>query len=592
MSTPVAEASPVQKQAVRRVPLTFDENGDPKFDSVTSPECFKMHALGVMPPKHVIPVIFVPGIMGTNLCANGKAQKKGTPAWIPPNGALAGLGEWRRRKKQTPTERQQQLTPDHVEVDPSQKVALPKGLYTLTEEEARRRGWGEVHFDSYGGILAELELALNDQYIDAGTGNAKEMQVWTTAKTLKDAAGKDVLKEWNPVIGDVPPLTDGELKRLADYYYPVWACGYNWLGSNEDSSDLLEKRINEAIEWYKKGKYWVSTEQVIVVTHSMGGLVGRRAAQKGASQILGVVHGVQPVGGAPVVYRRFRAGTETGGIFDLMGSIVATIIGWDAADITCLMANSAGPLELLPTKHYPAGWLRFEQERAGKRSPVTTALPVVSAGDGTNVEKDGVADPYTQIYNKTAQQVWWGMVDETLIDPANLAEKNGTTAVEMYSNAITTAMRFHDALKLYCHPVTYAYFGSDDKQIAFSNVSWVTRAVVPSEAAGNIPTLTSTSSTKLGSTTLTIGSQTVTFSLANRDKPESDSDPSSGDGTVPGPSGALISEGSGKMTVFRMKGFDHQHSYGDHVVQGNVLYCISKIVQGAQMVEELPDCKE
>jgi hypothetical protein len=223
---------------------------------------------------------------------------------------------------------------------------------------------------------------------------------------------------------------------------------------------------------------------------------------------------------------------------------------------------------------------------------VTTALPVVSAGDGTNVEKDGVADPYTQIYNKTAQQVWWGMVDETLIDPANLAEKNGTTAVEMYSNAITTAMRFHDALKLYCHPVTYAYFGSDDKQIAFSNVSWVTRAVVPSEAAGNIPTLTSTSSTKLGSTTLTIGSQTVTFSLANRDKPESDSDPSSGDGTVPGPSGALISEGSGKMTVFRMKGFDHQHSYGDHVVQGNVLYCISKIVQGAQMVEELPDCKE
>lgn len=578
MSTPVAEASPVQKQAVRRVPLTFDENGDPKFDSVTSPECFKMHALGVMPPKHVIPVIFVPGIMGTNLCANGKAQKKGTPAWIPPNGALAGLGEWRRRKKQTPTERQQQLTPDHVEVDPSQKVALPKGLYTLTEEEARRRGWGEVHFDSYGGILAELELALNDQYIDAGTGNAKEMQVWTTAKTLKDAAGKDVLKEWNPVIGDVPPLTDGELKRLADYYYPVWACGYNWLGSNEDSSDLLEKRINEAIEWYKKGKYWVSTEQVIVVTHSMGGLVGRRAAQKGVSQILGVVHGVQPVGGAPVVYRRFRAGTETGGIFDLMGSIVATIIGWDAADITCLMANSAGPLELLPTKHYPSGWLRFEHENSGKTDSLSPALPV--------------SDPYAEIYCKRAQDVWWGMIDETLIDPAGLTEGTEQNPFQRYLSTLGTAMNFHDNLQLYSHPNTYAYYGADDKQIAFSNVRWVTRTQVPASAASGLSDQAAASFTKLGQTTLNVNSQNVTFSLANRDKPQSDSDPSAGDGTVPGPSGALISNGTGTKVVFRMRGFDHQHSYGNAAVQSNVLYCISKIVQGAQPVSELPDCKE
>jgi hypothetical protein len=578
MSTPVAEASPVQKQAVRRVPLTFDENGDPKFDSVTSPECFKMHALGVMPPKHVIPVIFVPGIMGTNLCANGKAQKKGTPAWIPPNGALAGLGEWRRRKKQTPTERQQQLTPDHVEVDPSQKVALPKGLYTLTEEEARRRGWGEVHFDSYGGILAELELALNDQYIDAGTGHAKEMQVWTTAKTLKDAAGKDVLKEWNPVTGDVPPLTGGERRRLADYYYPVWACGYNWLGSNEDSSDLLEKRINEAIEWYKKGKYWISTEQVIVVTHSMGGLVGRRAAQKGASQILGVVHGVQPVGGAPVVYRRFRAGTETGGIFDLMGSIVATIIGWDAADITCLMANSAGPLELLPTKHYPSGWLRFEHENSGKTDSLSPALPV--------------SDPYAEIYCKRAQDVWWGMIDETLIDPAGLTEGTEQNPFQRYLSTLGTAMNFHDNLQLYSHPNTYAHYGGDDKQIAFSNVRWVTRTQVPASAASGLSDQAAASFTELGQTTLNVNSQNVTFSLANRDKPQSDSDPSAGDGTVPGPSGALISSGTGTKVVFRMRGFDHQHSYGNAAVQSNVLYCISKIVQGAQPVSELPDCKE
>ena len=106
----------------------------------------------------------------------------------------------------------------------------------------------------------------------------------------------------------MPPLTDDEFRRLGDYYYPVWACGYNWLDSNEVAADRLIKRINEVMDWYKKGKYWIPMGKVIVVTHSMGGLVARRAAQKAGDNILGVVHSVLPVGGAPVVYRRFRGG--------------------------------------------------------------------------------------------------------------------------------------------------------------------------------------------------------------------------------------------------------------------------------------------
>ncbi|PMS35377.1 hypothetical protein B0G57_10597 [Trinickia symbiotica] len=577
MSSPVAEAAPVQKQAVRRVPLQFDENGDPIFNSVTSPECFKVHALGVMPPKHVIPVIFVPGIMGTNLRANREAEHPGAPAWVPPNGAVAGLGEFGRRVRQSPRARQTQMSPDLVEVDDRGKVSLPRGLFTLTEEEAKVRGWGEVHFDSYGRILTALELALNDQYVDAGMGGS-EMPVWTVAKTLKDKDGKDVLREWKPIKGAVPPLNDAEFRRLADYYFPVWACGYNWLGSNEDSSDLLIDRINKAIDWYKRGKYWIPVEKAIVVTHSMGGLVARRAAQKAGDRILGVVHGVQPVGGAPVVYRRFRAGTETGGVFDIMGSIVAAIIGWDAADITCVMANSPGPLELLPTKHYPAGWLKFEQEENGQTMPLMPPLPV--------------ADPYSEIYNKRVQDVWWGMIDETLIDPAALVKKKNKTAMESYGEAITAACDFHDKLQLYCHPNTYAYYGSDGRQVAFSNVRWVTRNAVPPGAERALPALTADSFTKLGEATLKVLSHKVSFSLANRDAPTSDSDPSSGDGTVPGPSGALVADGPGTQNVFRMKGFDHQHSYDSDIVQENVLYCIARIVQDAPRVEELPACKE
>ena len=72
----------------------------------------------------------------------------------------------------------------------------------------------------------------------------------------------------------IEPLAPDEFSRVSDYY-PVWVCGYNWLASNDASADQLIARINEAIEYYKKGSYWISTGKVIIVTHSMGGLVAR-----------------------------------------------------------------------------------------------------------------------------------------------------------------------------------------------------------------------------------------------------------------------------------------------------------------------------
>lgn len=583
MSSPVAEATPVQKQAVRRVPLQFDENGDPIFNSVASPECFEVHALGVMPPRHVIPVIFVPGIMGSNLCANGKLSKEGSPAWTPPNGKLAGLAEGWRRVRQLPAARQKQTSPDAVKVDDTGAVSIPRTVFTLTEKEAKRRGWGEVHLDSYGGILAELELALNDQYIDAGTQGAKPMAAWTVAKELTRMNGDksvDVVRDdWHPVAGtDVPPLNDDEFRRLGDYYYPVWACGYNWLDSNEAAADRLIQRINEALEWYKKGKYWIPVGKAIVVTHSMGGLVARRAAQKAQDSILGVVHSVQPVGGAPVVYRRFRAGTEANGMFDIPAAVAAAIIGWDAADVTCVLANSPGPLELLPTKHYPPGWLRFECRSGGKAEDLMPALPV--------------ADPYIEIYSKRVQDVWWGMVDETLIDPANLSVRTDSKPLKSYRIAITKAMNFHDALQLACHPVTYAHFGSDSKHVSFGRVTWATSDALTPLGASMLPGAQTALYTKLGASTLTLGEEKVTFKLANREPASENDGSNTGDGTVPLPSGKLIAQCSPRPRAFSMTGFDHQMSYGNPHVQENVLYSIAKIVQLATPVAELPQCKE
>ncbi|MFP3534088.1 hypothetical protein SB763_32555, partial [Burkholderia sp. SIMBA_042] len=59
-----------------------------------------------------------------------------------------------------------QIGPERVEVDRSGKVNIPRYLFSLTNDEAKRRGWGEIHFDSYGGILAELEYALNEPFVE------------------------------------------------------------------------------------------------------------------------------------------------------------------------------------------------------------------------------------------------------------------------------------------------------------------------------------------------------------------------------------------------------------------------------------------
>ena len=559
----MAECDP---NATRRVPLEFDDDGTPMFSSVCSPESVKMRALCVTPPRHVIPVIFVPGIMGSNLKASKTAKKPGAKSWQPPNGIREGLGEVRIRADQSPADRQKQLNPNGTEVDDSGTVEIPHSLYTLKEKEARRRGWGEIHWGGYGKVLMLLEEALNDQYESCGTKHAQQMPVWKLAQDIKE----ETRKHWGPK-GDARNLTKDEFLRLDDYYYPVHACGYNWMESNEKAAQRLLKRIDEIVAWYRQNGYFVPEGQVILVSHSMGGLVTRRAAQldqeKAPEQrkVLGIVHGVQPVLGAPVVYRRFRAGTENDGFFDIVGKMAAIVIGWDAADVTCVLAHSPGVLELLPTKHYPKGWLKIMNGEE-----VLASLPK--------------ADPYSEIYGKRAQDVWWGMIDETLIDPAGLVK--GQTAFQAYAKAIEAAYDFHDALGLYFHPNTYAHFGVDAKNNSFHSVRWQAesrllrgRPKLDGAHTEELMQTTAQSWTKRGECALEFKGQAMDFELAGKD--------GGGDATVPEPSGAIVEKANLKAT-FRMHGFTHAESYNDPHVLDNTVYCIGRIVQDATPIKELP----
>ena len=573
--------------------MRFDRNGNPVFDSVLSPESFAPRALCILPKRHVIPVIFVPGIMGSNLRATAKYDAKQPPAWRPPNGTAAGLGEWFYRLRQDATARQKQLTPEHCEVDPTGPIELSDSTYTLDEREARRRGWGELHWESYGEILLTLEKVLNDQYESSPDGQpSRLMPVWELAKTLQYPAGQkdkdgnplptDALKRWNKVAGsDCPPLTDDEIARLDDYYYPVWACGYNWLESNADSAKRLVQRIQDVLKHYSHPDcQFIPEGRVILVTHSMGGLVARRAAQLAEKDILGVVHGVQPVGGAPVVYRRFRAGTETKGPFDALGAFAAKVLGWSAADITCVMANSPGPLELLPTKHYPAGWLRFERHSGEQRETLMPPLPT-SGGD-----------PYEEIYSVRVQDKWWGMVDETLIDPAGLAKSDGKNSLDRYSKAITIANKFHKNLELSFHPYTYSYYGADKGEVSYGAVHWISNGFLSEEIKPQLISCPAKSWTHLGECVLADGGKEVKMVLPRASKPESNVSENAGDGTVPRGSGNLLTRGGAAIkAVFEMKGFDHQFSYKDSTAQSAVTYSIGRLVQLAKSIKDLPQSK-
>ncbi|AMC36613.1 esterase/lipase family protein [Janthinobacterium sp. B9-8] len=564
----------VDSKAVRRLPLQFDDKGEPMFSSVKSPEDFKPTALIIRPPHTAIPVIFVPGIMGTNI----RMAEEKKDAWAPPNSALSGLGQALKRSVQKPEQRQVQFDPNNTEVNPDGPCSIPSNFFMLTEKEAKKRGWGALHADSYHETLQQLEISLNEQYSKPGRseedGNhlLEEIglltQLGTTEGTAKSKpdykkAAAKAAAAWDKT---PPALSAAEMDKLDDYYYPVWACGYNWLQSNKESGEQLLKRIDEIIQFYDDSQYF-DCSKVILVTHSMGGFVARSAAQQDSSKILGIVHGVQPVAGAPVVYRRFRAGTEVDGFFDIAGAAAAAIIGWNAADITPALSCAPGPLELLPNTAYPKGWLKIIQKTGGEER-IIKQLPE--------------SDPYEEIYSKTTDDCWWGMVDPSLIDPAGVIQSaKNKSPLKAYKDALIIAANFHDAVGLSAHPKTYGYYGVDDhKFLTFGSVSWDTKNKVTTENEPTLFTAKDQWRNTTGKADVALDAENILHFKLRNDRDQG------GDGTVPLVSGAVLEKLlPAPQMVFKMHGFNHQNSYKNLFAMQSTIYSIAKLIQLAEPVK-------
>jgi hypothetical protein len=355
--------------------------------------------------REAIPLIFVPGIMGSRLRltgTNGQGNnRQGLPnlRWEPSAGWL-----FKHCSGETPQHRKDLLigdafNPDYLEVDNANPVG-----------------------DGFRGVMEEYRA-----YLEILRG-----------------------RDWGP------------LAKI--FEFPVYAFGYNWTGDAAVAGAKLVDRITEVIAEAKAvtGR----CEKVILISHSMGGLVTRAAAKLagGEGSILGIVHGVQPAWGAAAAYWRIKAGFEGGGI---AGRLASRFLGSSGPHTTIILGNSIGGLELLPTKQYCLNdgrrqWLYIVHGQQVQALPRNSATP----------------DPYNDIYRVPAQvkkpttgapsrNTWWGLVDPELLAPGSNESASSTEALLVgaddpwasYLALLATAEGFHGALGTYTHPLTYAFHG-------------------------------------------------------------------------------------------------------------------------------------
>lgn len=501
------------------------------------------------PAYNVVPVLFLPGIMGSNL----KATKD--VSLTDPSGGSKSLAKandkvWNVDSSNSaagwifknPAERQALLNKDVLTVDDrgkidtgidpdaaTQGVVISSGKTMLSElpvEVVRKRGWGTVSWQFYGPFLDWLQYQLNQGKLENGQPNA----------VFRYLLG---LKGQTPPGATKPPaaLTEAQIRKVLNYHFPVYAAGYNWLQSNLLSGGDVLKVINGTVLPDAK-QYGICGGQVILVTHSMGGLVGRAVAKQGGSAILGVIHGVQPLDGAAAFYKRLAAGfsDEGGGFFGWLQSLA---LGKTSKDTTPVIAHAPGPLELAPNKRYNDGkpWLLIT-DASGKKLK----------------ELPASGDPYAEIYNDTKSV--WRMINPAWLNPAGNDQGDPFVA---YDKVLDQAKNYHDQIGGYVHPQTYAHYSFDKSQKSWGTVAWMATPTnydyVAPPAPG--PTATWTFRSDLSGSTRAITDGSNDFLLTVQ--PQGDA----GDGTVPAQaSAAQIGPLSGcQIACAHNPGYEHSASY-------------------------------
>ena len=558
------------------------ESGGKHTDGFCTPKQDTRPQVMLVPPKRVLPIIFIPGIMGSNLRMNAERQqllgKRNNIAWRIDSSTevarLIGLNAADRQRQLDPSTtsvdsydhgRSETGNPNETTLDRNDAVDVDRlyqrlrntdpGVLLIDDpsgarnaksrhQKALERGWGEILFDSYGDLLQTLEKQMNDAFSDERSPSG-----WWKDHVLNKSPNLWGAVRTNPQ----SPLTSDDLtKALSKCWFPVHAMGYNWLESNEITGVAIADRVRSLLARYVADGY--QCEKVVLITHSMGGLVVRSAMHPQIgnlqNEVLGVVHGVMPATGAGTTYKRMRCGFEGRSLRPSRN-----VLGRTGMEVTAVLGNAQGGMELLPTQSYGNGWL---QVHCNNRAVFT--LPTKG-------------DPYEEIYK--LQGRWYQLLNPAWINLAGLPRRGLPQSLQL----LDSAKAFHIIINGYYHPNSFAIYGADAQRMAWGNVIWrLNRQVDPQDVSG----LLLRDDDATGELGLLLPLAMSRNSAQNRGRnseaisavlgPPVDA----GDETVPIRSSD--DQVSKCKVVFRQAGYDHQASYQDDRAISASLFSIIRII--------------
>jgi pimeloyl-ACP methyl ester carboxylesterase len=249
---------------------------------------------------------------------------------------------------------------------------------------------------------------------------------------------------------NTPPAFDLGLPQLR---CPVWAMGYDWRKSNASHAQALERFIDKVLEIER-------AQQVILVTHSMGGLVARAAmvgfGEALTRRIAGVIHTVQPAVGAVAAARRFRTGFDS----DIDGSLGEAMAEMLQESLDLGDGADGAFDEGATVKKFAQTWLFqaiFSDRKLGPSPIFYNRLMAVMGGANELLPSDRAGRGWWPPAQRTQDSVYdlygrpGGLIEPSLaLDPAGIA------LLARFSEA----KAFHNAIGGRYHPVTGVLFST------------------------------------------------------------------------------------------------------------------------------------
>jgi hypothetical protein len=489
--------------------------------------------------RESIPIIFVPGIMGSRL-------KRGSEKVWDPNSSWF-------------------MVKTYLFASPARRKSLITDPGLSVDVDASEDFRSQIEMETLGGagawVISEMPGSMQQEY-------------YAKASKRGDMAVK---QGWGGVAWS---FYGNLIQRLADekwdpfnkcFVFPVYAAGYNWVQDNRISGDQLSAQIRDIIN--KEASKGLVCERAVVVSHSMGGLVSRAAAKlAGAeSSLLGMLHGAQPALGAPAAYRRMRAGFESAP--NLMGQIGSGVLGSTSQKVMPVLGNSVGGMELLPTQFYRTNsgqmrWLTMYNED----------------GNAISIRPEKM-DPYISIYEDDSIFLRLAYHPEyldpdTSKKPATSTEDPVRKARVAFVGNLRQARAFHENLKLACHSTTYSTWveGSgkptwDKIDYKFLQKRYEPRSAFVVGGAAEFPSYVSLNPEE---------GQGIEY-WESKAHPEQDGyyslqdQSGEGDGTVPVSSGSALKSNSLKTKI--IKDVEHGDFFNDDGAQQFTVNCILEIAK-------------